>query len=314
MNYLGIDIGGTKCAVLFGDDKGNILKKETTATTTVNETLNWIVATAEKLKGDSKAIGISCGGPLDSEKGIILSPPNLPGWDKIEIVKILEERLNIPAYLCNDANACAVAEWKFGAGRGCNNMIFLTFGTGLGAGMILNGKLYTGASDMAGELGHIRLSGFGPVGYGKSGSFEGFCSGGGIKQLGATYALEKLQMGKTVSFCEDISKLDMITAKLIAEKANEGEKDATEVFEICGEKLGQGLSILIDILNPEKIVLGSIYQRCEHLLINAMDRVLRKECLSASYDACEVVAAQLKENIGDVAALSVAAMHGKETE
>lgn len=314
MNYLGIDIGGTKCAVLLGDDRGNILKKEAVPTTTVNETLNWIVETAEKLKGDSEAIGISCGGPLDSEKGIILSPPNLPGWDKIEIVKILEDRLNIPAYLCNDANACAVAEWKFGAGRGCSNMVFLTFGTGLGAGLILNGRLYSGASDMAGEVGHIRISELGPVGYGKSGSFEGFCSGGGIKQLGEAYALEKLQMGKSVSFCEDISKLDLISAKLIAEKANDGEKDAIEVFGICGEKLGRGLSILIDVLNPERIVLGSIYQRCEHLLINSMDKVLKEECLGASYSACKVVAAELKENIGDVAALSVAAMHGKETE
>lgn len=312
MNYLGIDIGGTKCAVVLGDEKGNILKKEVYATSTVHDTLNWIVDTAEKLKGESRAIGISCGGPLDSKKGIILSPPNLPGWDEIEIVKILEDRLNIPAFLCNDANACAIAEMKFGAGRGCRNMVFLTFGTGLGAGLILNGELYAGACDMAGEVGHIRLSESGPVGYGKSGSFEGFCSGGGIKQLGAAYALEKLQMGKKVSFCEDISKLDLISAKLIGQKADEGEQDAIEVFEICGEKLGHGLSILIDILNPEKIVIGSIYQRCEHLLTRSMDKVLKKECLAASYDACKVVAAELKENIGDIAALSVAAMFGKE--
>ena len=113
MKFLGIDIGGTKCAVSVGDENGKILKKEVTATATVNETLNWIAETAYKLNDDCKAVGISCGGPLDSKNGVILSPPNLPGWDKIEIVKFLQEKLSIPAYLCNDANACAFAEWKF---------------------------------------------------------------------------------------------------------------------------------------------------------------------------------------------------------
>lgn len=312
MEFLGIDIGGTKCAVSRGDENGRILAKEITATTTVDETLCWIIETSEKLKANSRAIGISCGGPLDSKKGIILSPPNLPGWDRIEVVRILQERLLIPAYLCNDANACAVAEWKFGAGRGCENMIFMTFGTGLGAGLILNGKLYTGACDMAGEAGHIRLSEFGPVGYGKSGSFEGFCSGGGIKQLGISYATEKLQMGESVSFCKSFSEIDMITAKKIAESADLGEADAIEIYRICGEQLGKGLSILIDILNPEKIVLGSIFHRCEHLLADSMNKVLSKECLAASRNACKVVASELKDCIGDYAAIAVALMHRKE--
>lgn len=307
---IGIDIGGTKCAVVLGDDT-KIVKKIRFDTTDLEDTLNNIMNAVASI-GEGDAIGISCGGPLDSKKGIIMSPPNLHGWDDVHIVDMLTERFGVPAYLCNDANACALAEWKYGAGRGTENMVFLTFGTGLGAGLILNGKLYEGACGMAGELGHIRLSQHGPVGYGKSGSFEGFCSGGGIKQLGVAYALEKLQMGKKVSFCEDISKLDLISAKLIGPKADEGEQDAIEVFEICGEKLGHGLSILIDILNPEKIVIGSIYQRCEHLLTRSMDKVLKKECLAASYNACKVVAAELKENIGDIAALSVAAMFGKE--
>ena len=113
-----------------------------------------------------------------------MSPPNLPGWDNIDIVKQIKTHFGVPVHLQNDANACALAEWKFGAGRGTKNMVFLTFGTGLGAGLILDGKLYSGTNDNAAELGHIRLDRFGPVGFGKTGSFEGFCSGGGIAQLG----------------------------------------------------------------------------------------------------------------------------------
>ncbi len=188
-------------------------------------------------------------------------------------------------------------------------MIFMTFGTGLGAGLILDGKLYRGSNDMAGEAGHIRLNVFGPVGYGKAGSFEGFCSGSGIAQLGKMYAQEKLQMGKNVSFCKDFSELDTITAKSIAEYANKGEADAVEIYETCGTMLGKGLSVLIDILNPQRIVLGSIFQRSENLIRPKMQEILKKECLAYSLDVCEVVPANLGDNIGDYAALAVAAMN-----
>ena len=162
--FTGIDIGGTKCAVIVGDENG-IVEKIKFPTTNVDDTLQNIINAVEKL-GANDAIGISCGGPLDSKRGVIMSPPNLPGWDNIEIVKMLKDRFNVPVAIANDANACAMAEWKFGAGRGCDNMVFMTFGTGLGAGLILDGKLYSGTNDMAGEVGHVRLSDFGPVGYG----------------------------------------------------------------------------------------------------------------------------------------------------
>lgn len=307
--YLGIDIGGTKCAVVRGNENGEIFEKEVIKTTSVDETLSWILSTAEKLKMHSKAVGISCGGPLDADKGVVLSPPNLPGWDNIEIVKLLEERLKIPAFLCNDANACALAEWKFGVGKGSRNMIFLTFGTGLGAGIILDGKLYNGANGMAGEVGHIRLNKFGPVGFGKQGSFEGFCSGGGIAQLGKTYAIEQFQKGIKVSFCEDYSALDNVTAKYIAECAYNGNQDAIGIFDLCGEMLGYGLSILVDILNPERIVLGSIFQRCESLLRPSMERVLNKECLTQSLNCVSILPAKLGDSIGDCAALAVAVVN-----
>ena len=314
---IGFDIGGTKCAVCIGqevDGDLQILGKKSIPTdhsVSAYEMIDRMCALAEELTDEIDCIGISCGGPLDSKRGIIQSPPNLPGWDDIKIVEYLEKKYGCKAYLQNDANACAVAEWKYGAGKGCENMIFLTFGTGLGAGLILDGRLYAGTSDMAGECGHMRLSSFGPVGFGKAGSFEGFCSGGGIAQLGQMMARESLQMGKTVSYCTDMKELDEITAKSIAECANEGHEDAKEVFRVCGEKLGFGLSILIDILNPERIVLGSIFQRSEHLLRESMDKVIAKESLAAASSVCTVVPAALQENIGDYAALAVASMGGK---
>ncbi len=309
--YLGIDIGGTKCALVLGDEKGNIVKKIRFETMDKEKTIEKLISSAHEM-GAFQAIGISCGGPLDSKKGVIMSPPNLVGWDNVPICEILNKEFSVPVYLCNDANACALAEWKFGAGRGSENMIFLTFGTGLGAGLILNGRLYSGTNDMAGEVGHIRLDSFGPVGYGKKGSFEGFCSGGGIAQLGRTLALEKLQMGKSTLYCRSLSELEKVTAKSIAESALEGDETAKKVYEICARQLGRGLSVLIDILNPEKIVIGSIFQRSENLLREEMEKTLREESLSLSAEVCEILPAELGENLGDLAALSVAVCTSQE--
>ena len=314
---IGFDIGGTKCAVCIGyevDGKLYIQDKRMISTDhsiSPYEMIDRMCALMEDMTSEVDCIGISCGGPLDSKKGIIQSPPNLPGWDDIHIVSYLEDRYGCKAYLQNDANACAVAEWKYGAGKGCENMIFLTFGTGLGAGLILDGRLYTGTTDMAGECGHVRLSQFGPIGFGKAGSFEGFCSGNGIAQLGQMVAREKLQMGESVSYCKTWSELDDITAKSIAECAYEGFDDAKEVYQLCGTMLGQGLAILIDLFNPERIVLGSVFQRSENLLRHEMEQILQKECLSAAYQVCQVVPALLEDSIGDYAALAVASMGGK---
>ncbi len=300
MRLIGIDIGGTKCAVVLGNEQGEVLKKEKFPTTDCASTCARIMEVVAAM-GECDAIGISCGGPLDSQKGVILSPPNLPGWDEIAIVEQLQQRFGVPTFLKNDADACALAEWKFGAGQGTHNMLFLTFGTGLGAGLILNGRLYSGACDMAGEVGHIRLAEQGPVGYGKAGSFEGFCSGGGLAQQGCTAALEKAQIGETVGFSGE-----EITAKTVAEAADAGDETALAVYRQCAQKLGAGLSILIDVLNPECIVLGSIFQRSEHLLRAEMERVIERETLARSRAACRIVPAALGDAVGDVAALCVA--------
>ncbi len=247
-----------------------------------------------------EGIGISCGGPLDSRRGVILSPPNLPGWDDVPISDWFHNRYGVPVFLQNDANACAVAEWRFGAGRGCRDMLFLTFGTGLGAGLILDGRLYGGACDLAGEVGHIRLAPSGPVGYGKAGSFEGFCSGGGIARLAKDMLQSHLRDGGDTALTTD----DLSAAR-IAALALQGDMFCRSVYALCGEKLGEGLAILVDILNPERIVIGSIFARAESLLREGMERALRREALGAAAQCCEVVPAELGESLGDLAALGV---------
>ncbi len=301
---IGIDIGGTKCAVVLGDES-HIEKKIRFATTNCEDTLANIVKAVSEI-GEGDAIGISCGGPLDEKKGIIMSPPNLVGWDNVHITDMLSEKFNIPAYLCNDANACALAEWKYGAGKGSRNMIFLTFGTGMGAGIILDGKLYSGTVGMAGEIGHMRLSDYGPVGYGKRGTAEGFCSGGGIAQIGKTFALEKLQSGEKLPYCKSVEELDNINAKILADYAESGDEVGLEAYRVCGEMLGKSLAVLVDLLNPERIVIGSIFTRSEMLIRPHMEKILKKEALSASLSVCRVLPAMLGESIGDYGALAVA--------
>jgi glucokinase len=314
---LGLDIGGTKCAALLAQIKESqisILAREQIQTPTGwEQTLHALCAISSRLietcgisRENINSLGISCGGPLDGKKGIILSPPNLPGWDRVPIVDYLVGCFHKPVRLKNDADACAVAEWKYGAGQGCENMIFLTFGTGLGAGLILNGKLYTGTSNLAGEAGHIRLADFGPIGYGKEGSFEGFCSGGGIRQIGIDRAQKAFQQGKQVSYCPGAQFLETINAQSIAKAAFDGAEDAREVYRISGHYFGKGLAILIDLLNPERIVVGSIYARSHTLLYDAMTAQLHKECLPQSLRDCVIVPAVLGEAIGDYAAVVAA--------
>lgn len=314
-NLIGIDIGGTKCAVSYGRweaDELVVVDKIRFATTEVNETIGRICQSVSRMldkyqlnRENTRGIGISCGGPLSSQKGIIMSPPNLIGWDNVSIVKTIEELTHIPTHLQNDANACALAEFRFGAGRGSRNMVFLTLGTGLGAGIIIDGKLYSGTNDNAGEVGHIRLADFGPVGYGKKGSFEGFTSGGGIAQIACSLIMEQWQQGNRVPWCE-YGGLDKVTTRLVAEQATKGDAVARHAFDIAAEYLGRGLAILIDTLNPEVIVIGSIFTRCEHLLRPRMQQVIDREALSCSRQVCVVKRAALDEQIGDYAALSVA--------
>ena len=314
--YIGIDIGGTKSAVVAGTAEMKILERIQFATETgrgpdyaVGRLLELASGLAAQFPGRTlKAVGISCGGPLDSRKGIIQSPPNLPGWDNIPIVRLFQERLGVPVYLQNDANACALAEWRFGAGKGTENMIFLTFGTGLGAGLILDGRLYAGTNDLAGEIGHIRLAEEGPEAYGKCGSFEAFCSGSGIARLARYHIAAKQQRGEEVPHWFRSGDLAEITTRDLAEAATAGDSTALEIFAISATYLGVGLSILIDILNPQRIVIGSVYARNPQLFEALCRQVIEREALAPAASVCEIVPAALGEAVGDYASLSVAMM------
>ena len=315
----GLDIGGTKCAVSLGRETADGIailgqRRFPTPESPARALDRFRVELASLLDehgGSLDAIGISCGGPLDSVQGLILSPPNLPGWDRIDVVSPFAAAFGVPVAVQNDANAGALAEWRWGAGRGCRHMIFLTFGTGMGAGLILNGRLYAGATDAAGEVGHIRLADDGPVGFHKAGSFEGFCSGGGIAQLGQQMARRQIEAGGAPSFCPTLDALATVTAETIGRAAQDGDALAMEVYRIVGERLGQGLALLVDVLNPERIVIGSIYGRQLEILEPLVMEVLRREALGPSLAACEIVPAGLGERVGDYAALAVALEAGE---
>ncbi len=318
--YIGLDIGGTKCAVVIGNEHFTILRKIFFETRTDERGWEEILEEfkthinsllLEFPQSRLKRIGISCGGPLDSVKGVIYSPPNLPGWDNVPIVKIFEDAYGVPTAIQNDANACALAEWLMGAGKGTRNMIFLTFGTGMGSGLILNGQLYAGTNDLGGEVGHMRLADNGPVGFGKAGSFEGFCSGGGIAQLARTVVLERLGKNIPVGFCPTPELAENLDAKAVAIAAQEGDETALEIIRISGEYLGRGLAILVDVLNPQCIVIGSIFARNENLFRPHIDRILGLEAIPLSMEVCKIVPAALGDTIGDYAALCVAIYENK---
>lgn len=316
-HFLGIAIGGTKCIVTLGREevgKMTILGNRripTKCALSPNDILEKLAALGDELIAENgniriDCIGIACGSPLDSELGIIQSPPNLPEWKNIHAAEIMSAHFGVPAFLENDANAGALAEWKYGAAAGCHNAVFLTFGTGLGAGLILNDRLYSGTNGMAGEIGHIRLSEFGPVGYGKAGSAEGFCSGGGISQLAAAMCLEKIQTGNAPLFCKTSEDAAKLTAKTVAEAANNGDELAMDIFRISGRMLGRTLAVLIDILDPQVIVIGGVFARAEKLLRQSMEDELKREAIGISSEKCMIVSSKLGENVDKYEALAIA--------
>jgi glucokinase len=299
---IGLDIGGTKFAVIEGTPEGEILSRlqePTLAEQGVERTLARLsggvqgaLAASRRAGRRVAALSVSIGGPLDIERGIIYSPPNLPGWDAIPLKDLLRQRFGLPTYVEHDGNAGALAEWRFGAGRGTRNLIFLTMGTGLGGGIILNGRLYRGSSDLAGEVGHMRIAPDGPPAYGKRGSWEGYCAGPAFGILAAEMFPERWGQGAATP---EIVRL-----------ALSADAQALAVVERVAHTLGQGLAILADILNPEMIVIGSMAVRLGEILLAPARRAMRDEALPGAYAACRVLPAALGERIGDVAALCAA--------
>jgi len=301
--YLTVDIGGTKTAVAVGFDDGRIVDRNEFPTADPDRTVGAILQRARPLVAqyDVCAVGISCGGPLSSRLGLVLGPPNLPGWDRVPIVEHLSQSVSRPTFLENDANAGALAEWIYGAARGCDNVIFLTCGTGLGAGLILDGRLYRGKQDLAGEVGHLRMEDDGPVGYFKAGSLEGFASGGGMAQLARRMLAQPHERSSL-----DAIPAEHLTARDVGTAALAHDPLALRIVKAAGTYLGRGIAVLMDVLNPECIVLGSMAVRLGELLMEPVRQEVRREALEPAWRNCRIVPAQLADQIGDVAALCAA--------
>jgi glucokinase len=302
-SLIGLDIGGTKIACVEGTASGEILQRlemPTRAERPFEETLPDMLEPLRRLIAEARACGreiaalsVSVGGPLSIRHGVLHNPPHLPGWHHVRLKERLSQSMpGLPVHVEHDGNAGALAEYRFGAGRtrhGVRHLIFLTFGTGLGAGLIVNGQILHGASDTAGEVGHWRLSREGPEGYGKTGSWEGFASGAGLVQLAHRMFPRRWN--------SETSIRQLVDAML------SNEADALSVAEAAGKRMGQGMALLIDALNPQLIVLGSLAVALGERILAPARQVVAREALPEALAVCEIVPAALGSRIGDIAAL-----------
>jgi glucokinase len=314
--WVGVDIGGTKTAIVLSAAPPAILARIAFATLPeqgpvraldlIQKNIHHLLNQHGIEQDQVEAIGVSCGGPLDRITGVIQAPPNLMTWTNVPIKSILEREFNVWCRVENDANAGAVAEFRFGAGQGVQHMVFLTMGTGMGAGLIVNERLYYGASDMAGEIGHVRLTPSGPTGHNKAGSVEGWASGHGMAQL-AEQAISPAMNGSNSTLLAELQRQHgQLTAKDVALAAEQGDALAMRIVHLTGQRLGEALAILVDILNPQRIVIGGLALRLGESLLGPAKAAMKMEALGASASLCEVVPAALGEEIGDIAAICVA--------
>ena len=299
--YLGIDIGGTKTALSLASEESGILAREQfTSNPSPEHDMKEIIRLGKGLcRGvpDVAGIGISVGSMFDPATGCFGVATHKPAWTGFPLVNHISDAFSLPVTADNDANACALAEWKYGAGQGCQHLAFLTFGTGLGAGLILNNQVYRGASSLAGELGSVRIADSGPPLRDKPGCLEGYASGAGIAALAALRCLT--WQGET-------SLPQHATAENVANAAKHGDALAKAILAESGDALGRGLAILIDLLNLEMVVIGSIFVRCDNLLRPSMEAALKRDAIPDTLRDCRIVPAALGEQIGDYATLALA--------
>ena len=296
---LGIDIGGTKTALIVGTADGRILERVAFASEAqrgAEPMLADILTQAAAIIGRHAqvvAVGASIGGPVDAETGMVLGPPNLPGWDAVPLTRLLSERLHLPARIEHDAKACALAEFRYGAGRGSRHMVFLTLGTGVGAGIIANGKLLRGAGNLAGEIGHWGIEDDGPRLYGKAGSLEGWASGAGLPAL--------------ARFLHPNDFAELADAAEVATRWRAGDQNAADVVARSATALGKALALIVDLLAPEVIVLGNLANRLGPPFVDMVRAAIDRDALPTLAQRCDIRCCELGEAIGDMAALSVAA-------
>jgi glucokinase len=314
--WIGVDVGGTKTAVVLSvnppEMQGRIEfptlpeKGPEQAIDRIKESIHKLLETPGIDKAKLGGIGVSCGGPLDQATGVVMAPPNLPTWVDVPITSLLSKEFGVPCRLENDANAGAVAEFRFGAGKGTRHMIFLTMGTGLGAGVITDGRLLVGATGQAGEIGHVRLTPSGPVGYNKAGSVEGWASGGGVAQVAREEVEAAIQRGEVTLLAEKLRANGAVTARDLGEAARQGDELAKRILAQTGSRLGEALAILVDLFNPDCIVIGGLAMRMGEYLLGPARETMEREAIPGPAAHCRVIPATLGERIGDVSAICIA--------
>ncbi len=311
---ISIDLGGTKISTALVARDGHIIAQDYQEThaaqgpeAVIRRILDGarrVVAQAGVRSSQAAAIGICAPGPLDTETGEVVSPPNLPGWDHVPVRQLVEDGLGAPTYLEKDANAAALGEHRFGAGRGTQHMIYVTVSTGIGGGLILDGRLYRGSCGMAGEVGHITLMRHGPLcGCGNRGCLEALASGTAI----AREARERVAHGVPTLIAVLAEKdPERITAKLVAEAASQGDAEAQEIMAEAMNYLGIGMANLVNLFNPELIVIGGGLANIGEKLLEPVQRAIRRHAYAALAQAVQVVPAELGDDVGVLGAAAVA--------
>ncbi len=304
-----VDIGGTKIALGLSDLEGHARLPFRRFPTGVERGPHRIVEQAldelgrmvEEAGARVAAVGVGCGGPLSRRRGLVLSPANLPGWDEFPIVDLVRERLDVPVLLDNDANAAELAEHEYGAGRGAENMVYMTISTGIGGGLIVGGRLIHGVGDAAGEVGHMIVQPGGvPCGCGARGCLETICSGTSI----ARRAAERLADGARSSVLLEGGRcLKEITAKAVAEAARAGDAVASEVWDETIEYLALGVGNVIAAFAPEAVVLGGGVSTAGEQLLEPLRRRVNESVKIAPVEEVRIVQAALGGDSGVYGAL-----------
>ena len=302
-NRIGIDVGGTNV-----NEKGGIVYSNSIPTRaemgyeyTVNsmkEAIKELLKETNTSAKDVEGMGFGFPGQIDCKKGIVRLAPNIPGWVDVPIAEIMEKEFGIPTRVDNDVRCAALGELNFGAGKGCENLVCITVGTGIGSGLIINGKLVRGASNAAGEIGHIKLDMTGgPLcGCGDRGCLEAFASGPSIVAMAEEY----IKGGKSTKYRE-LANPD-ITPYVVSVAAQQGDPVAKRIFTIIGEYIGVGLASVVNLLNPEKIIIGGGVAAAGDILMTPIKETLVKRAMPISGGAVEVVPAQLGNTAGVIGA------------
>ena len=310
---VGVDIGGTKLAAVVADTDGQILNKVRQPTEShkgfeyaiklIFDMIDQLLHVEQFTRSQVSSIGISCGGPLDTQTGIVYSPPNLPDWDAIPLADIVETEFKIRPVIENDANAGALAEWRFGAGRDYNHVVFMTMSTGIGAGIVVDGRILHGASDCAGEVGHQVLIPYGPVcGCGNRGCLEAICSGPAI----AKRAQEKIRKNPHTKILDLVDgNIEAIRSEEVLEAAKSADPLALDLVKEISFYMGWGIANLVNIINPEIVLIGTIAVAAGDLLLDPIRRTVLEMSMQRPGGIVKIMPAQLGQQIGDLAAISL---------